>query len=74
MTQPTRQVAVYAGMPAALDSFRIASEAIKAYAATGLFFEELDRTGYRDKFAVRDGAHWPSGAIAPTTASAMTER
>src|SRR5690606_19393020 len=47
------------------------TQAIRAFesalGAGKVFFEGLDRTGYRDKFAVREGAHWPSGAIGPTT-------
>lgn len=31
-----------------------------------VFFEDLDRVTYQDKFAVDDAAHHPSGAIAPT--------
>jgi 4-cresol dehydrogenase (hydroxylating) len=32
-----------------------------------VFFESLDRTGYRDKFAVQEGTHLPSGAVGPTS-------
>ena len=47
------------------------SQAQKAFeAALGadkVFFEELDRVGYQDKFAINDALHHPSGAIAPTS-------
>ena len=46
-------------------------QAMRAFeAALGpgkVFFEQLDRVSYQDKFAVDDGAHHPSGAIAPAT-------
>src|SRR5688572_16267756 len=46
-------------------------QAIRAFqAALGadkVFFEDIDRTGYRDKFAVNDGGHMPAGAIGPTS-------
>ena len=38
-----------------------------ALGANKVFFEGLDRTGYRDKFAVQEGAHQPAGAVGPTT-------
>ena len=38
-----------------------------ALGADKVFFEDLDRTGYRDKFAIDEGAHLPVGAIGPTT-------
>ena len=38
-----------------------------ALGAGKVFFEDLDRTSYQDKFAVDDAAHLPAGAIAPTT-------
>ena len=38
-----------------------------ALGADRVFFEDLDRTGYKDKFAVNDAAHLPAGAIGPTT-------
>src|SRR5687767_7004371 len=37
-----------------------------ALGADKVFFEPLDRTGYKDKFAIADGAHLPAGAIGPT--------
>ena len=47
------------------------SQARKAFeAALGadkVFFEDLDRTGYQDKFAIDDARHHPAGAIAPTS-------
>lgn len=46
-------------------------QAMRAFeAALGpgkVFFEDLDRISYQDKFAVQDGAHHPAGAIAPTS-------
>ncbi len=38
-----------------------------ALGARKVFFEETDRQGYLDKFAVDDAAHHPVGAIAPET-------
>ena len=38
-----------------------------ALGSSKVFFEDLDRTGYKDKFAVNDAAHLPAGAIGPTT-------
>src|SRR5690606_21600227 len=38
-----------------------------ALGADKVFFENLDRTGYGDKCAIDDAAHWPAGAIAPAT-------
>ena len=38
-----------------------------ALGASKVFFEGLDRTGYRDKFAVQEGTHLPAGAVGPTT-------
>jgi hypothetical protein len=38
-----------------------------ALGADKVFFEQVDRTGYRDKFAIQEGAHLPVGAIGPTT-------
>ena len=38
-----------------------------ALGADRVFFEDLDRTGYRDKFAIAEGRHIPAGAIGPTT-------
>ena len=38
-----------------------------ALGADKVFFEDLDRRSYQDKFAVDDAAHLPAGAIAPTT-------
>ena len=47
------------------------SQAQKAFeAALGadkVFFEDLDRVGYQDKFAIDDARHHPAGAIAPTS-------
>jgi 4-cresol dehydrogenase (hydroxylating) len=46
------------------------SQAQKAFeAALGadrVFFEDVDRVGYQDKFAIDDARHHPAGAIAPT--------
>ena len=45
-------------------------EALRAFetalGADKVFFEEIDRTGYRDKFAIQEGSHLPVGAIGPT--------
>ena len=38
-----------------------------ALGADKVFFEGVDRTGYRDKFAIQEGTHLPAGAIGPTT-------
>ena len=38
-----------------------------ALGADKVFFTELDRTSYQDKFAVDDSRHHPAGAIAPTS-------
>jgi 4-cresol dehydrogenase (hydroxylating) len=38
-----------------------------ALGADKVFFTELDRTSYQDKFAVDDSRHHPIGAIAPET-------
>ncbi|MGH6784849.1 MAG: FAD-binding oxidoreductase, partial [Sphingomicrobium sp.] len=38
-----------------------------ALGADKVFFEDLDRTGYRDKFAVQEGSHVPAGAVGPTS-------
>ena len=35
--------------------------------ASKVFFEDIDRTGYHDKFAISDARHLPSGAIGPTS-------
>ena len=47
------------------------SQAQKAFeAALGadkVFFEDIDRAGYQDKFALDDALHHPSGAVAPTS-------
>jgi 4-cresol dehydrogenase (hydroxylating) len=47
------------------------SQAQKAFeAALGadkVFFADLDRVGYLDKFAVNDAGHHAAGAIAPTS-------
>lgn len=48
-----------------LDQARGALE--RVLGAGKVFFEPLDRTSYKDKFAVDDGAHIPSGAVAPTS-------
>ncbi|MXP26612.1 FAD-binding protein [Altererythrobacter indicus] len=57
-------------LPPGVDAQRLA-EARRAFeSALGsdkVFFEELDRETYTDKFAVDDALHHPSGAIAPTT-------
>jgi 4-cresol dehydrogenase (hydroxylating) len=45
-----------------------AARAFEAALGAGkVFFDDLDRITYRDKFWVDEGAHIPSGAIAPTT-------
>ena len=38
-----------------------------ALGADKVFFEDLDRRTYQDKFAIDEAAHLPAGAIAPTT-------
>ena len=38
-----------------------------ALGADKVFFEDLDRTSYRDKFAIQPERHQPAGAIAPTS-------
>ncbi len=47
------------------------SEALRAFesalGADKVFFDDLDRHGYRDKFAIQEGTHLPVGAIGPTT-------
>ena len=47
------------------------SEALRALesalGADKVFVEQVDRTGYRDKFAIDDKRHLPAGAIAPTS-------
>ncbi len=48
-----------------LDAARAALEA--ALGADKVFFEALDRTSYKDKFAVDDDAHHPAGAVSPET-------
>ena len=48
-----------------MDQARRAFEA--ALGAGKVFFDDLDRQTYRDKFWVDEGAHIPSGAIAPTS-------
>jgi 4-cresol dehydrogenase (hydroxylating) len=48
-----------------MDQARRAFEA--ALGAGKVFFEDLDRITYRDKFWVDEDAHFPSGAIAPTS-------
>ena len=48
-----------------MDQARRAFEA--ALGADKVFFDDLDRQTYRDKFWVDEGAHIPSGAIAPNT-------
>src|SRR3546814_2619179 len=40
-----------------------------ALGADKVFFEDLDRRTYQDKFAIDEAAHLPAGAIAPTTRS-----
>lgn len=48
-----------------LDQARRAFES--ALGSSKVFFDDLDRTSYHDKFAVDDALHLPAGAIAPTT-------
>ncbi|WP_305096857.1 FAD-binding oxidoreductase [Croceibacterium aestuarii] len=48
-----------------MDQARKAFEA--ALGADKVFFEDIDRLGYSDKFAIDDDAHHPSGAIGPTS-------
>lgn len=48
-----------------LDQARRAFESVLG--AGKVFFDDLDRTTYKDKFAVDDALHHPAGAIAPTT-------
>jgi len=38
-----------------------------ALGASKVFFTELDRTSYQDKFAIDDSRHHPAGAISPET-------
>ena len=49
-----------------------AAQAIKAFEAAlgadAVFFDDLDRDAYRDKFAIDDAKHIPLGAIAPSKA------
>ena len=37
-----------------------------ALGAGKVFFEDLDRTSYHDKFAIDEHRHLPAGAIGPT--------
>ena len=57
-------------IPVRLTAARL-SEAHKALetalGASKVFFTELDRTSYQDKFAVDDSRHHPAGAISPET-------
>jgi 4-cresol dehydrogenase (hydroxylating) len=59
-----------APIPPRLTAAKLA-EAHKAFetalGADKVFFTELDRTGYQDKFAVHDDRHHPAGAISPET-------
>ena len=48
-----------------MDEARKAFEA--ALGADKVFFEDVDRIGYQDKFAIDDSAHQPAGAIGPTS-------
>ena len=57
-------------LPPGFDAARLAQAQRAFESALGadkVFFEPLDRTGYKDKFSIDDGAHLPSGAIAPTS-------
>ena len=54
-----------------MDQARRAFEA--ALGAGKVFFDDLDRQTYRDKFWVDEGAHIPSGAIAPTSVEEVQE-
>ncbi len=38
-----------------------------ALGASKVFFTEVDRTSYQDKFSIDDSRHHPAGAIAPTS-------
>jgi 4-cresol dehydrogenase (hydroxylating) len=57
-------------LPSGFDAARL-TQAQRAFesalGADKVFFEPLDRSGYRDKFAIADGAHQPAGAIGPTS-------
>ena len=46
-----------------LDQARRAFESVLG--ASKVFFEDLDRTSYLDKFAVNDDAHHPAGPSRP---------
>lgn len=48
-----------------MDQARKAFEA--ALGADKVFFEDLDRVSYQDKFAIDDAGHHPAGAIGPTS-------
>jgi 4-cresol dehydrogenase (hydroxylating) len=56
--------------PPGLDAAKLAA-AKRAFAAAvgtaNIFFDELDRDSYADKFAVDDAHHQPLGAVAPQT-------
>ncbi|OYW45844.1 MAG: FAD-linked oxidase [Sphingomonadales bacterium 32-68-7] len=57
-------------LPPGFDAARL-TQARRAFesalGADKVFFEPLDRSTYRDKFAVQAGAHQPAGAIGPTS-------
>ena len=44
-----------------------------ALGADKVFFEGIDRTGYRDKFAVQEGTHLPAGAVGPMAPTGRCE-
>jgi len=57
-------------LPPGFDAQKIA-QAQRAFesvlGASKVFFDELDRDTYKDKFAVNDAVHHPVGAVAPTS-------
>ena len=57
-------------LPPGFDAAKLtqAQRALESAIGAGkVFFEPLDRSGYRDKFAIEEGAHLPAGAVGPTT-------
>src|SRR5207253_414968 len=50
------------------EKMRQAVRAFESVLGAGkVFFEDLDRTSYHDKFAIDDARHLPAGAVAPTS-------
>jgi 4-cresol dehydrogenase (hydroxylating) len=59
-------------LPPGLTAARLALARRQLEAIVGkdhVFFDDLDRDSYRDKFAIDDAHHIPLGAIAPETAA-----